>query len=350
MSLRTLVVCPGRGSYGRATLGVLQDRSPAAEAVIDACDAYRAAVDQPLLRDLDAEPAFRGTRHVAGEHASLLTFAGSMADLAELDRERYDVVGVCGNSMGWYTALAASGALPLEDAIELVETMGAYQAGGVIGGQVMTTLVGENGVPDPALRAAVDASLARAAEAGGHAYWSIDLGSHAVLGADEVGLKVLMDTLPKVQIGARVFPTRLPLHSAFHTPLLADTAARARQDLADLRLRAPDVPLIDGRGVVFHSRWASPAELFDYTLGHQVTAPYLFHTGLITALHHCAPEVIVLLGPGNSLGGPVSRAVVREGWGGAVDRPALDARQRSDRPLLLSFGVREQRKALVADA
>jgi len=346
--MRTLVVCPGRGSYGRATLGILQDRSEPAAAIIDACEAWRADHGRPLLRHLDNEPAFRGALHVAGQHASLLTFAASLADLAELDRERFEVVGVVGNSLGWYTALAAAGALPLDHAIELVDTMGQYQASGALGVQIMTSLVDEHDRPDPALREAVDDALAAARLSGAGAWWSIDLGSHAVLGADAPGARILEERLPRLTRGERSFPLRLPLHSAFHTPLLEPTAERARQDLAHLDFRAPDVPLVDGRGTVFRPRWADRRELRDYTLGHQVTRPFDFHQALVTALHHTGAQAIVLLGPGNSLGGPVSRMLVWDGWSGCRTRTQLDDRQASAAPLLLSFGVRLQRKRLVA--
>lgn len=343
---RALVVCPGRGSYGRGTLGILQDRSPSATEVIEACDTHRQALGRPRITHLDAEPAFRGALHVAGQHASLLTFGASLADLADLDRERFEVVGVCGNSMGWYTALAATGALPLEDAIELVDTMGAYQAEGVIGGQIMTALTGDDQRPDPRLRQAVEDALAHVRTSGARAWWSIDLGSHAVLGADADGLRILEANLPRIEAGSRTFPIRLPLHSAFHTPLLQATSDRARDELGHLRFTPPSVPLIDGRGRVFHPGFADPAELADYTLGHQVVRPYDFHRGLLTALQHCGPDVVVLLGPGNSLGGPVSRALVWTGWRGHRTRAAFDGAQAAE-PLLLSFGVAPQRKALV---
>ena len=76
----------------------------------------------------------------------------------------------------------------------------------------------------------------------------------------------LLATLPKEERGARTFPVRLPLHSAFHTPVMAETSARALSELDDLPFGAPVVPLIDGRGVVFRPRWASPAEMRDYSI------------------------------------------------------------------------------------
>lgn len=341
---RALLVAPGRGSYDRASLGSLQQRSPAAAAVIDAADALRAARGLPTVRQLDAEPAFSARKHSAGEHASLLTATATLADAAELS-DRFEVVGVVGNSMGWYTALGLAGALDLHDTLRLIETMGSYQEGNVIGGQLMVPLTAADWTPEPHRRAAIDAALQAARDAGHGAWWSIDLGSFAVLGADDGGLAFLKAHLPTETRGPRTFPAQLPLHSAFHTPLLQPTSARAQHELADLNFQAPRVPLIDGRGRVFWPHSADPAALFAYTLGHQVTEPYDFAGSLHAALHQTAPEVIVLLGPGNPLGGPVAATLLKLGWAGLHDRAAFDARQAAA-PLLLSFGIAEQRQHL----
>ena len=342
---RALLVCPGRGSYERAALGSLADRSPAATAVIDAADALRSRLGRPTLRSIDTTP-WKTSLHVAGEHASLLTATCSLADLADLDRHRYDLVGVCGNSMGWYTALGASGALPLDDMLTLIETMGSYQAGNVLGGQILYPVCDDAWRPDPTLEAAVEAALAAARAEGHGAWWSIRLGGHAVLGADEGGLKALANHLPKLDKGARTFPMQLPLHSAFHTPLLQETSERACAELGGLAFRAPDLPLADGRGYVFRPTWASPDDLWSYTLGHQVVAPYDFTASVQAALAWTAPDVVIALGPGNPLGGPLARILVQAGWSGLRSKEDFEARQASNEPVLLSFGVKAQRALL----
>jgi acyl transferase domain-containing protein len=280
---------------------------------------------------------------VAGEHASLLTFACAVADSTELS-SRYEVVGAVGNSMGWYTALAVAGALPLTDAIRLVDTMGSYQAGNVIGAQLLYPSANADWAPDPVLIAAVDDALARANAEGGRAWRSIRLGGFVVLGCDRPGLDLLMKQLPPQTIGSRNYPVQLPLHSAFHTPLLAETADRAQRELADLAFEAPSIPLVDGTGRIHRPIWASPAELASYTLGTQVTDEYDFVQSVRTALHHCAPDIVVLLGPGNSLGGPVARILVQDGWHGVASRADLNGGE----PMLLSFGVTPQRAQLLA--
>ncbi|MEO0600625.1 MAG: ACP S-malonyltransferase [Myxococcota bacterium] len=343
MTQRALVVCPGRGSYGREQLGSLQHDLAEARAVIDACDAWRETHGQPTVRELDAAERYQAKRHVAGEHASLLTFAVTMVDLAHIDRDRYDVVGVTGNSMGWYTALAAAGALSLPHAIELVDTMGSYQAGNVIGGQVMMPVVDGDWAPDRPLREAIDAAMDQVRGEGHTVEVSIELGSFVVLGADTAGVKRLLAVLPPQKRGSRTFPVQLPLHSAFHTSLLEATSQRARQELAHLEFRTPGLPLFDGHGRL-HRPWSTdPEALADYTLGAQVTETYDFATALQRALRHCAPDVVIALGPGNSLGGPCAWGLVREGWQGVRERSQLRAAG-----VLRSFGVAEQRRDLVA--
>jgi malonyl CoA-acyl carrier protein transacylase len=338
---RVLVVCPGRGSYQRASLGQLAGRSGAAKRVVEACDAYRRGQGRVPVSELDAASVFRSRDHVAGENASLLTFACGMADLAELDRTRYELVGVTGNSLGFYTALAASGALELESAIELVDTMGQLQRAKVVGGQLLYPLLDAQWRADPALAAAVESALEAANTGGAYAQWSIRLGGTAVLGADEAGLRALEANLPPIERGERRFPLRLPLHSAFHTSVMAKTSERAIAELGGLEFRAPAIPLIDGRGDVHRPRWADGERLRDYTFGEQITQTFDFSQALRTAVAHCAPDLLVCLGPGNAMGGPVAQLLVQLGWQGVRSREAFVERNAHE-PMLASFGVPAQ--------
>lgn len=347
MKTRALLVCPGRGSYSRASLRSLHDRAPAAAGVIARVDAFRRELGRPTPTEMDASESYRTAVHVAGEHASILTYAASLADAAELS-DRYEVVGVTGNSMGFYTALAVSGALPLDAANRLVETMGSYQRDHVLGGQVLYPVSGPDWAPSPDRAAHVAAVLAEGRAAGVAVYVSIHLGGFEVLAGDDAGVKFLLDKLAPETRGDQTFPLQLPRHSAFHTPVMADTAARAQRELADLPFQAPRVPLFDGHGNTWRPRWADPAALFDYTLGAQVVETYDFDLALRTALHHTGAEVVVLLGPGNSLGGAAARDLIGAHWGGILDRASFDAAQASERPVLLSFGIPDQRARLTA--
>lgn len=335
--LRALVVCPGRGSYGRGQLG----RLPAEHPIVAALDRFRAELGRPTISALDGARAYTPQLHVAGEHASLLTFACTAVDVAAIDRDKIEVVGVTGNSMGFYTALYAAGALDLAGAARLVETLGHYQADHVIGGQILYPLVDDDWRPQPALAAAVDRALDHA-----EVHVSIRLGGSIVLGASLDGLAHARGVLPAIERGGVRYPMQLPLHSAFHTPLMARTAARARADLADLAIRAPAVTLIGGDAAV-HRPWASPAALWSYTLGAQIVEPFDLTRAVATAVGALGPDVLVLPGPGDNLGGAIAQILIAQRWRGVVDRAAFRAIQASDRPIVLAMDRPEQRARVV---
>lgn len=314
---RALILCPGRGSYSRDTLGSLAGVDAPS---LDVLDAMRAALGRPTVRELDAAPRFSPRLHLAGEHASILTAGCTLADLDQLDPEKVRPVAVCGNSMGWYTALAAAGALSLDDGARLIETMASYQAKNVIGGQIVYPLHRDDWTPDPDRIAAVEAAVAAIPEL----RWSIRLGGQAVLGGTDEALAAAAAHLPPIE-GRYSFPLRLPMHSAFHTPLLQPASDRAQADLADLSFQAPRLPLIDGRGQIYRPLHADPAALRAYTLGAQVTTPYDFTTMLRTALREYAPDIVILPGPGGSLGGAIGQTMVQEGWRGITDKASFQA-------------------------
>lgn len=326
---RVVVVCPGRGSYGREQLHSLRP-SPS----VAAADAHRRALGRPTPTEMDGSEAYSSRLHVAGENASILTMAASLSDADHL--ANVTVCAVVGNSMGWYTALAVAGALPQDDALNLVETMAQYQADNVIGGQVLYPLVDEQWrtLPSPELSAALQEIP--------DLYWSIRLGGHAVLGGSTSAIAALMKRLPPRKIGERDAPMQLPLHSAFHTPLMAETSTRAFADLSGLSWRAPAIPLVDGRGVV-HRPWsADPSEIAAYTLGTQVTEAYDFGRGLRVALCEYAPDAIVLLGPGGNLGSAVAQVLIADGWRGLHARADF-LRVQAENPFVISMARAEQR-------
>jgi acyl transferase domain-containing protein len=334
--LRALVVCPGRGSYGRSQLGSLGRRA-SGDPIVGALDAFRARLGRPTLTEIDQAPELTPRLHVAGEHASLLTFAATAVDLAAIDRDRIDVVGVTGNSMGFYTALHAAGALDLAGAARLVETLGHYQADRVIGGQLMYPVVDDDWRPSPPLIAAVAGALDHP---GVHV--SIRLGGTIVLGADADGLGHARRVLPLLERGGLRYPAQLPLHSAFHTPLMAATGERARAELADLALTSPAVTLVGGDGAI-HRPWAAPDALWRYTLGPQIVEPFDFTRAIVTALGELGPDVLVLPGPGDSLGSALAQILIAQRWRGLTSRAEFTAVQATDRPIVLAMHRPEQR-------
>jgi malonyl CoA-acyl carrier protein transacylase len=207
----------------------------------------------------------------------------------------------------------------------------------VVGGQLVYPLVDDawRPVPSPELDDALR-------EVPG-LYVSIRLGGQVVLGGTAEALAEAQRRLPPRRAGERDAPFLLPLHSAFHTPLMAATAARARDALHDLDWRAPAVPMVDGRGAVLRPRHADPDDVRSWTLGAQVTEPYDFTAALRVALREYAPDAIILLGPGGNLGGAIGQTLAAEGWAGVRGRADF-ARIQGAAPLLLSMARDDQRR------
>ncbi len=314
---RIAVFCPGRGSYTRKSLGMLQeDHTWVREA-----EELRASYALKPLLELDGVKRLTD-EHLRADNASPLIYLHTMLDAHEV-MDGNDTVCVGGNSMGWYTSLAVAGALDFADGFRLVQEMAILQMEHEDGGQILYPLVGEDWRPDEKLAENVRAALASSP---GEAFASIDLGGYAVLAGTEAGIEHLLATLPSVEAGPSVFPYRLKGHGPYHTPLLRDVAAKAARQLARLHFRTPRATLIDGRGAQFTPWSTNPAELAAYTLGPQITTPYGFTTSVRTALREHAPERLALPGPGNTLGGVCGQILVAERWQGIDSREALEAK------------------------
>ena len=326
MSLpRVVLFCPGRGAYGRAELGFIGDHrrpGPVAD-VLQVADSLQESGE--TITELDALERFRPGLHLDGVNAAELIYFGTMFHAEHL-RERYDIVAVAGNSLGWYTALAASGAVDPGEGWKLVQSMAQLQ-GEVRGGQVLTTVVDEDWWPDPEARAELDQALA-ATNAKGEEYFiapSIYLGGHEVLGGTDKGVAHLLENLTKRKLGKREYPIQLAGNGPFHTPLCQATSEAAKDRLADLRLRRPQTHLIDGLGRV-HSPWSSsPSDILDYTLSTQVLRTFDFTACVRTALREFNPDVLLCAGPGSSLRAPVGHVVLAEGFRGVRDQQGLFA-------------------------
>jgi len=340
-----VVVCPGRGTYTKAELGYLKPYRERHGAFLQRLDQRLQAAGQPGVTELDALPQFSLKTHTPGEYASTLIYACSACDFLSIDRERYEIVAVTGNSMGWYTALALAGALDEAAAFTLIHTMGSMMKDGVIGGQLIYPVVDERWRPDPDRAQMVEKAIAEiAAIPGAEAHLSIRFGGYAIIGGNEVALKHLMKALPSAEEGK--YPFILVNHAAFHTPLLRETSRRALRELSPALFRAPAIPLIDGRGAIWQPYSTDVAKLRDYTLAHQVYETYDFTTAVTVALKEFAPDKLVLLGPGSSSGGALGQILIENDWLGLKDKAAFTARQ-AENPYLLAMGRPEQREKLL---
>jgi [acyl-carrier-protein] S-malonyltransferase len=334
------IVCPGRGTYTKAELGYLEKHRPWIDPWLGRLDQRLKAQGQPSVSDLDGASQFSLKTHTPGEYASTLIYACSFADFLAIDRERFEVVCVTGNSMGWYTALSVAGALDENGSFDVIHTMGSMMQGGVIGGQVIYPTTGPDWQPDPAKLTAVEAILAKARQTpGAELYHSILFGGYAILGGNKAGLDLAMATLPSAEEGR--YPFQLINHAAFHTPLLRDVAHRGQVKLGVDLFQRPALPMVDGRGAIWQPYSTDPADLRAYTLGHQVVETYDFTRAIEVTLKEFAPDRLILLGPGATSGGAIGQILVKNRWWGLADKDAFARRQAED-PLLLAMGRADQ--------
>jgi [acyl-carrier-protein] S-malonyltransferase len=339
-----LVVCPGRGTYGKAELGYLKRHHGDKAELIAAFDALRSERGQPTLSELDGADRFSPALHTRGDVASPLIFAAAYADFLAIDRSRFDVAAVTGNSMGWYTALAVAGAVSAENGFRIVDSMGENSQAGEPGGQVLLTLVDEDWREVPGLRERVLALVeAIAARPGSALHVSIDLGGMLVVAGDEAGLAALLAEAPLTPVRE---PLRLVNHGPFHTPLMQGSSDRALARLPADWFGSPERPMIDGRGHIWRPFAAGAAALRDYTFVAQILEPYDFTRAVQVAVREYAPDRIILLGPGDTLGGAIAQALIAIEWRGLRSKSDFQEMQSAE-PFLLAMG-RDDQRALVA--
>ena len=332
-----LVVCPGRGTYGATELGTFARH--AGHPDLARFDAMRAANGAPTLSELDGAARFSPSLHASGKNAAPLIYAAGWLDFLALDLARFEVVAVTGNSMGWYTALACAGAVSGEHGFAIADAMGTHSGRHGDGGQLLVSLVGEDWCAAPTLRTDV---LARAAHHG--ATLSIDLGGMLVLAGTGAALDALLRDLPPLPGRAAM---RLAGHGPFHTPLMAESSRAALASLPPEWFGRPQVPLIDGTGRIWRRHATDPAALHAYTFTAQILEPYDFATAITVGIKEFAPDRIVLVGPGDTLGGAIGQTLVRENWLGMRDKATFAARQAAD-PFLIAMGRADQRALVEA--
>jgi acyl transferase domain-containing protein len=343
MKQTALVVCPGRGTYNAAELGYLKANHAERRDMIARLDALRREQGQILISELDDAAKYAPPVHMAGDNASLLIYACALADFAAIDRDRYNIVAVTGNSMGWYLALACAGVMDFDAGARLVNSMGGIMHRDGIGGQIVWPIVDSDWRIDPEKLKLTNELLAEAVyNPDISVYVSIRLGGMLVFAADDAGLKWLGERLPKDDR----FPMRLMHHAAFHSPLLDHIVPMARNANPVTDFAAGTIPAVDGQGKIWSPKAFDPNAIYNYTLGAQLNSSYDFTRAVQVAAAEFAPDKIIVLGPGTTLGAPTAQGLIASGWRGLSGKADFQARQAND-PLILSMGIAEQRALAV---
>ncbi|VAW21492.1 Malonyl CoA-acyl carrier protein transacylase [hydrothermal vent metagenome] len=340
---KALVICPGRGSYNKGDLGYLRRYHRDKARFVAAIDVYRNEHDQISVSELDGAQNYSLSLHTRGDNASALIYACAYADFLSIDRDRYDIVAVTGNSMGWYIALACAGATTALGALKIINTMGTLMHNSLIGGQLIYPVVDENWCEIDGRRAELMALMAQINQLAGHQlYISIELGGLLVFAGTEKALEALQKQLKPEQSR---FPLRLKNHAAFHTPLQAPVSDEGKAALPLALFNQPAIAMIDGRGHLWPPHVSDPGQLWDYTLGEQVVTTYDFTAAIKVGLCEFAPDCLIILGPGNSLGAAVAQSMIAMNWHDLSAKTDFIQRQKSS-PFVLSMGLPDQRNSV----
>lgn len=338
MKKRALVICPGRGTYNASELGYLRQHQ-ANSHVIAAVDTVRAAAGQVAVSTLDSAEKYSPSVHMTGDNASAIIYACALSDFAAIDRDQYDIVAVTGNSMGWYLALACAGILDIEAGARLVNNMGRLMHDKGTGGQIVWPVVDADWNIDQDKVIFIRALMLEVRTLPHiNVHISIRLGGMIVFAADDAGLTFLAERLPKDDR----FPMRLMHHAAFHSPLLAHIVEEARQINSGQDFGSGMIPAIDGQGRIWSPQAFDRQAIYDYTLGAQLTDTFDFTRAVQVAAAEFAPDNIIVLGPGTTLGAPVMQSLIASGWRGLSGKSDFQSRQ-SENPMLISMGMADQR-------
>ncbi len=332
---RVIVVCPGRGTYSRETSGYLAKYGEPRKDQIRWMDKKRENEGLPSLSSLDLEP-FQSKIHMTGENASTLIFACSISDFSFIDQRKYEVVSIIGNSMGWYTTLVLGNALSIEGGYEFIHTMGSMMKKQIIGGQIIYPVVDDDWISDKENKSNI---LSQVKNSG--CFISIDLGGYLVIGGEQKSLDLLLKELPKKDH----YPFQLPYHAAFHTPLLKSISEKAFSSISPKIFQKPSIPIIDGKGNIWSPFSTDISSLFEYTLGDQVCNVFDFSKAISVALKEFCPDKLLLLGPGNSLGGVIGQILIKNKWNGITSKKYFSEQQQED-PFLISLGLEDQRNLI----
>ena len=237
---------PGQGAQ---TIGMGRDLAaayPQAQAVFDAVDAALGEKLSALIWEGDQE-ALTLTRN-----AQPALMATSMAVMAALKAEGVTVAAaayVAGHSLGEYSALAAAGALDLGDAARLLRLRGEAMQAAVPAGQgAMAAVLGLDfdAVAAVAAEAAQDQVCAAAND---------NDPAQVVISGHEAAVARAIE-IAKAKGAKRA--VLLPVSAPFHCALMAPAAEAMAAALAEVDLRAPQVPLV---GNVTACAGSDPAEI-----------------------------------------------------------------------------------------
>jgi len=264
----------------------------------DAYDAFPAARD--IIQNSDEILGFRLSKLMfegpdeeltATVNAQPAIFVASIAMLRCIELPA-DVAFAAGHSVGEYSALVAAEALSFQDGLRLVRERGRlmHEAGTDTPGGMLAVL----GVDDAAIEEACASVAPLVACAANY-----NAPGQTIVSGEEAGLEAVSEEL-KARGAKRVL--RLNVSAAFHSPVMASAAAKLRQAIEQVPVRAPRWPVV---GNVSARPLTTEADIRQ-ELAAQIAAPVRWEASVKAMLVGGATR-FVEIGPGKVLTGLLKR-------------------------------------------
>lgn len=280
---KTAFIFPGQGSQYPGMARELAEKFSPARQVFERADR---ALGFPLSKLCFEGPA-EELQLTANTQPAILTASVAAAEVLKEKGVPPDYVA--GHSLGEYSALVATGALQLEDAVRLVRKRGEYMQEAVpVGAGAMAAILG-------LASETVEQICREAAQGGIVSPANLNSPAQVVIAGHKAAVERAAE-LAKQRGAKRAI--LLNVSAPFHCALMKPARDRLAEDLDRVEFREPAVPLInnvDARAV------RDPAALRE-GLKRQVTAPVRWEES-VRALRSAGVEVFIEVGPGKVLSG-----------------------------------------------
>lgn len=209
-------------------------------------------------------------------------------------------LALAGHSLGEYTALVNAGALAFEDAVRLVRKRGQYMQEAVpLGEGGMAAVMGLSG------DIVVDVCR-RASQSGVVEAVNLNCPGQVVVAGDIAGLNAVEPMLKEA--GARRF-VKLPVSAPFHSSLMVPAGKRLAEDLDQVRIIDPKIPVMANADADFVRTGSEVKE----SLIRQVYSPVRWEESMRRLVAY-GITTFVEVGPGKVLSGllkKISRETVK---------------------------------------
>lgn len=284
-----ILLFPGQGSQKPGMAKDLVAAYPQAREVFDRADAALGTALSTLCFDGPAEEL---TLTHNAQPALLTHGAAVWAVVKEKVASR--VQGAAGHSLGEFSAYHATGALQLEDAVQLVRRRGElmYETGIQVPG-AMAAILGETArtIEEICIEAGAKGIVVPA---------NYNAAEQIVISGEVAAVEAAME-LAKAAGAKRAI--RLPVSGAFHSPLMAPAAGGLKEALAAARWRDPSSPVWSN----VTAEAVGDSETARNLLLQQLTSPVRWVESVRNLAARFPGATFVEMGPGAVLSGLVKR-------------------------------------------